>query len=189
MWYQSFTVGALDELQLEAMLAMAGVSEPTWVGARRKWVCGTVTHAAAKPNPSIERQLKARRARFKLPLMSNVGVTSTAPLHRQFHKAMVTCHLKYIVDSTKLAEFEKYCRMWLPLIKRFGGVHHGYLLPSEGASNIALGSFSFESLAAYEQYRIKSLEDSECQAAFKFAKESKCFCSYERTFFRPIFPE
>ena len=102
---------------------------------------------------------------------------------------MITCHLQYVVESTKLREFEHYCRMWLPLIKKFGGIHHGYLLPSEGASNIALGSFSFESLAAYEQYRIKSLDDPECQVAFKFAKESRCFLSYKRTLFRPVFPE
>ena len=100
---------------------------------------------------------------------------------------MITCHLKYILDPIKLAEFEQYCKLWLPFIKKFGGVHHGYLLPSEGASNIAMGSFSFESLAAYEQYRIKSLEDPECQVAFKFAKETRCFLSYERAFFRPLF--
>ena len=100
---------------------------------------------------------------------------------------MITCHLTYVVDSTKLHEFEQYCKMWLPLIKKFGGVHHGYLLPSEGASNIALGFFSFASLADYEQYRIKSLDDDECKLAFKFAKETRCFLSYERTFFRPLF--
>ena len=100
---------------------------------------------------------------------------------------MITCHLRYVLDPTKVAEFEQYCKLWLPLIKKFGGIHHGYLLPSEGANNIAMGSFSFSSLAAYEQYRTKSLEDPECQVAFKFAKETRCFLSYERTFFRPLF--
>lgn len=100
---------------------------------------------------------------------------------------MITCHLTYVIDSTKIAEFEQYCRMWIPLIKKFGGIHHGYLLPSEGASDIALGSFSFPSLAEYDQYRIKSFEDPECNVAFRFAKETRCFLSYERTFFRPIF--
>ncbi len=100
---------------------------------------------------------------------------------------MITCHLRYVIDASKIAAFEAYCRMWLKLVPKFGGVHHGYLLPSEGASNVALGSFSFDSLAAYEQYRIKSLEDDECRAAFKFAKDTKCFLSYERTFFRPLF--
>ena len=101
---------------------------------------------------------------------------------------MITCHLRYVIDASKISEFEAYCRMWLGLIPKFGGVHHGYLLPSEGASNIALGSFSFESFAEYEQYRIQSLLDADCQVAFKFAKETKCFISYERSFFRPVLP-
>jgi antibiotic biosynthesis monooxygenase (ABM) superfamily enzyme len=100
---------------------------------------------------------------------------------------MITCHIRYVIDPSKIAEFEEYCRMWLKLVPKFGGVHHGYLLPSEGASNIALASFSFESLAKYEQYRIQSLADPECQVAFKYSKETKCFLSYERTFFRPLF--
>lgn len=100
---------------------------------------------------------------------------------------MITCHLRYVLDPTKIAEFERYGKVWIPLVKKFGGVHHGYLLPSEGASNIALASFSFPSLAAYEEYRAKSLKDPECQAAFKYAEETRCFLSYERTFFRPVF--
>lgn len=100
---------------------------------------------------------------------------------------MITCHLRYVIDPEKILEFEEYGRMWLNLIPKFGGVHHGYLLPSEGASDIALGTFSFPSLAEYEQYRIKSLQDPECQVAFKYGKDTKCFLSYERTFFRPLF--
>jgi hypothetical protein len=100
---------------------------------------------------------------------------------------MITCHLRYVIDASKIAEFEAYGRMWLKLVPKFGGVHHGYLLPSEGASNIALASFSFNSFAEYEQYRIKSFQDPECQAAFDFAKQTQCFLSYERTFFRPLY--
>lgn len=100
---------------------------------------------------------------------------------------MITCHLRYIIDARKLEEFEHYGRLWIPLVRKFGGTHHGYLLPSEGASNVALASFSFPSLAAYEQYRKKSFEDPECQAAFRYAEETRCFLSYERTFFRPVF--
>jgi hypothetical protein len=90
-------------------------------------------------------------------------------------------------DPTKIKEFEHFGRLWIPLMARFGGMHHGYLLPSEGASNIALASFSFQSLAAYEDFRIKSISDPECQAAFKYAEETRCFLSYERTFFRPMY--
>lgn len=99
---------------------------------------------------------------------------------------MITCYLRYVIDPNKLQEFEHYGKLWLPLVAKFGGTHHGYFLPSEGANNIALALFSFPSLAAYEDYRQRSLQDSECQAAFAYAKETQCFLSYERSFFRPV---
>jgi hypothetical protein len=99
---------------------------------------------------------------------------------------MVTCYLRYVIDPNKLKEFEHYGKLWLPLVTKFGGTHHGYFLPSEGANNIALALFSFPSLAAYEEYRNKSFQDAECQAAFKYAKDTQCFLSYERSFFRPV---
>lgn len=99
---------------------------------------------------------------------------------------MITCYLRYVIDPNKLQEFEHYGKLWLPLVAKFGGTHHGYFLPSEGANNIALALFSFPSLAAYEDYRQRSLQDPECQAAFAYAKETQCFLSYERSFFRPV---
>ncbi len=77
--------------------------------------------------------------------------------------------------------------MWIPLVEKFGGQHNGYYLPSEGANNIALALFTFPSLAAYEEYREKSLNDEECIQAFKSAEETDCVLSYERSFFRPVF--
>lgn len=100
---------------------------------------------------------------------------------------MITCYLGYIVDPYKLKEFERYAKMWIPLVDKFGGKHHGYFLPSEGANNVALAMFTFPSFAAYEDYRTKSFQDPECQAAFKYAEETRCFSSYERSFFRPVF--
>lgn len=99
---------------------------------------------------------------------------------------MVTCYLRYILDPYKLKEFEHYAKLWIPLVERFGGLHHGYFLPSEGANNMALALFSFPSLSAYEQYRIQSLQDSDCQAAFQYAQDTRCILSYERSFFRPL---
>ncbi|MBW0146275.1 NIPSNAP family protein [Marinobacter arenosus] len=100
---------------------------------------------------------------------------------------MVTCYLKYIIDPHKVEEFEHYAKLWVPLVQKFGGQHHGYFLPSEGANNVALALFTFESLAAYEQYREASFKDAECQAAFKYAKDTRCVLSYERSFMRPVF--
>ncbi|PFW55149.1 NIPSNAP family protein, partial [Bacillus sp. AFS075960] len=42
---------------------------------------------------------------------------------------MITCYVRYVVDASKLDEFETYGKMWIPLVKKFGGDHHGYFLP------------------------------------------------------------
>ena len=100
---------------------------------------------------------------------------------------MITCYLRYIIDPYKLKEFEHYAKRWIPLIEKFGGKHHGYFLPSEGANNVALALFTFPNMALYEEYRSSSLHDKECQAAFNYAEDTRCIISYERSFFRPLF--
>lgn len=99
---------------------------------------------------------------------------------------MITCVIRYIVDQDKIAEFEIYSKMWLELMPRFGGTHHGYFLPSEGESDVALSLFSFPSLADYETYRRSSVEDPDVVAAIAYAKKTQCFLRYERSFFRPV---
>lgn len=98
----------------------------------------------------------------------------------------VTCHLTYTIDPSKVEQFEHYAKLWIPLVNRFGGVHHGYFLPSEGANDIAYALFTFPSLAEYERYRVASFQDEECLAAFQFAKETRCVERVERTFVRPV---
>ena len=100
---------------------------------------------------------------------------------------MVTCYLKYVLDPYQLEAFEHYGKLWIPLVEKFGGQHHGYFLPSEGASNIAMAMFTFPSLAAYESYRQRSMSDPECIAAFDFATKTQCIRRYERRFLTPVF--
>ncbi|WP_296058370.1 NIPSNAP family protein [uncultured Amphritea sp.] len=100
---------------------------------------------------------------------------------------MITCYLNYVIDPYKLKEFEHYSKLWIPLVNKFGGQHHGYFLPSEGANNIAMALFTFPGLAEYEQYRMDSYNDPESVAAFKYAEDTRCIISYERSFFRPLF--
>ena len=100
---------------------------------------------------------------------------------------MITCFLRYVIDPFKLEEFERYGRLWIGLVEKLGGDHHGYFMPSEGANNIALAMFSFPSFAAYEQYRAQMMVDPECQAANQYGRDTRCFVSYERSFFRPVF--
>lgn len=99
---------------------------------------------------------------------------------------MITCYVKYIIDPKKISQFEEYAQMWIPLVEKFGGQHHGYFLPSEGANNVAMALFSFDSLAEYEKYRTDSFLDEHCQKAFEFAEKTDCVISYERSFLRPV---
>jgi len=100
---------------------------------------------------------------------------------------MITCHVRYLIHPAKVQEFEAYARLWIPLVRKFGGIHHGYLLPFEPDGKVALASFSFPSMAAFKQYRQDSRNDAQCQAALRFAEETQCIQSYEGSFFRPVF--
>lgn len=99
---------------------------------------------------------------------------------------MITCFLEYEIAPDKVAEFEAYARSWIALVNRFGGTHHGYLLPHEGPSDLAIASFSFGSLAEYEHYRDRIKTNEECQAVFRFAQRTGCIKRHVRFFMRPV---
>jgi hypothetical protein len=101
---------------------------------------------------------------------------------------MITCVVNYVIEPAKIAAFESFARRWMELVQRHGGIHHGYFLPAEGASDAALALFSFESLAAYERYRRLFGVDPEFVAADRIRDESGCVVRYERTFMRPLLP-
>lgn len=118
---------------------------------------------------------------------------------------MLTCFIKYIVDLDKLSEFEEYAKIWIELVTKYGGIHHGYYLPSKeldevlnnnsfsfanigkaGPKNIAVALFSFENLEKYLAYKEAVAEDEKCKTATALFTKSKCFLSYERSFLRPL---
>ncbi|TNM67305.1 NIPSNAP family protein [Streptomyces sp. NP160] len=99
---------------------------------------------------------------------------------------MITCVVEYTVDSAKIADFEGFARAWIALVDRHGGHHHGYFLPGEGASDRALALFSFDSFAAYEQYRGLFGVHPDFIAADAIRDRSGCVRRYERTFMRPV---
>ena len=99
---------------------------------------------------------------------------------------MITCYVKYELNPSKIDEFEEYARMWIPLVEKFGGTHHGYFLPHESANDLAVCLFSFPSLAEYETYRLQSQQDEACQDAFRFAERTDCIRRYDRQFLRPL---
>ncbi|WP_069165801.1 NIPSNAP family protein [Nocardia altamirensis] len=102
---------------------------------------------------------------------------------------MITCVVEYVIDPAKIDSFERFARRWMELVDRHGGTHHGYFLPSEGASDKAMALFSFPSLAAYEQYRTRFGEDPDFIAADRIRDESGCVLRYDRTFMRPLLPD
>ena len=99
---------------------------------------------------------------------------------------MITCHVRYEIDPSELPAFERFARRWIALVERSGGRHHGYFLPSEGASDVALALFSFPSLAEYERYRERFGVDPEFIEADRIRDETRCVVRYERTFMRPL---
>lgn len=101
---------------------------------------------------------------------------------------MITCVVDYVIDPTKLKAFEAFARAWMDLVNRYGGTHHGYFLPAEGASDRALALFSFPSLAEYEKYRGQFGVNEEFMAADRIRDSSGCVVRYDRSFMRPLFP-
>lgn len=99
---------------------------------------------------------------------------------------MVTCYLEYKIDMYKVEAVRTLAEMWIPLVEKYGGTHHGYFLPKESASDVAIALFSFESLAAYERYRIDKANDPECQKASDYAERTRCILGYKRQFLEPV---
>jgi hypothetical protein len=98
----------------------------------------------------------------------------------------ITVFIRYQIDPFKRAMFEQYSKSWLTIIPKCGGDLVGYWMPHEGTNNIAFALISFESLAAYENYRARLHADSEGKANFNFAEENRFILAEERTFLRKV---
>ena len=101
---------------------------------------------------------------------------------------MITCVVHDVIDPAETADFERFASRGMDLVQRHGGVHHGYFLPAEGASDAALALFSFPGLAAYETYRARCGDDPEFVEADRIRDESGCVLRHDRTFMRPLLP-
>jgi hypothetical protein len=100
-----------------------------------------------------------------------------------------------------MSDFVQYAQVWMRLIEKYGGIHHGYFIPHEappeasfsfagigedGPQNIAVALFSFPTIEAYEKYRCEVKDDPDCRAETRHFQETKCFTKYERTFLQPV---
>jgi hypothetical protein len=116
---------------------------------------------------------------------------------KQLEANVITCFIRYFVNPGKLAEFEAYARIWVPLIQKYGGSHHGYFMPvdtpqsaafsfagigEEGPKNVAIAMFSFPTIEDYDSYRERVKNDPDCVRATAIRDDSQCFTKYERRF-------
>src|SRR6202011_3034817 len=100
----------------------------------------------------------------------------------------ITVFIRYQLDPFKRAQFEQYAQRWLTIIPKCGGDLLGYWMPHEGTNNIAFALISFDSLAAYEQYRARRRGEKEGMENFGVAEEQKFILAEERTFLRKVEP-
>ena len=105
--------------------------------------------------------------------------------------SMIYHCIRYTIDPHKLADFEMYAHKWMDgdIIRRCGGKPIGYFLPKKGlggSDHVALALIGFESLADYEKYRGKLMDDSDARANLAEAEKSRCILSEERSHFYRI---
>jgi hypothetical protein len=98
----------------------------------------------------------------------------------------ITVFIRYEIEPTQAADFERYARGWLDIIPKCGGDLLGYWMPHEGTNHVAYGLISFDSLAAYETYRARLKSDEAGMANFRFAQQERFIRSEERSFLRPV---
>ncbi len=98
----------------------------------------------------------------------------------------ITVFIRYQLDPYKRDGFEDYARRWLDIIPKCGGEVVGYWMPHEGTNNVAFGLISFQSLAAYEDYRLRLLRDSDGAANFALAQKERFILAEERSFLRQV---
>src|SRR3569623_1142563 len=94
----------------------------------------------------------------------------------------IACFIRYQLDPFQIDAFRTYAETWGRIIPRCGGHLIGYFVPYEGTNDIAWGLVSFDSLAAYENYRKQLRTDAEAQANFAMAQSKRFVLREERTF-------
>ncbi len=97
---------------------------------------------------------------------------------------MLTCFIRYQIDPTKRAEFQRYAQTWGQAIPRNGADLIGYYAPHEGSSTLAYGVYNIASLAEYEAYRARLAEDPLGRENYEFAMREKFILREDRTFLK-----
>jgi hypothetical protein len=99
---------------------------------------------------------------------------------------MIACFICYEIDPLQRAAFQEYAANWINVIPRCGGHLIGYFLPYEGTNYEAWGLIAFDSLAAYENYRIRLKADAQARENFAYAHSQRCIVRERRTFLQIV---
>jgi len=94
----------------------------------------------------------------------------------------ITCVIRYQIDPFQRDAFKQYAENWGRIIPRCGGHLVGYFLPYEGTNDVAWGLIAFDSLAAYETYKIRLKADPEARENLNMAHTKRLIPREERTF-------
>jgi len=100
----------------------------------------------------------------------------------------VTCVIRYQIDPFQREAFRTYAGNWGRIIPSCGGHLVGYFLPYEGTNDIAWALIGFDSLDAYERYRIRLKTDPEGRANFDMAQKMRFILREERSFVEYVGP-
>lgn len=98
----------------------------------------------------------------------------------------VTCFIRYQIDPFQRDAFKRYAEVWAQIIPRCGGNLIGYFLPHEGSNDVAWGLIGFDSMSAYERYRLALRTDFEGRANFEFAQSQRFILREERTWLEDV---
>jgi NIPSNAP len=94
----------------------------------------------------------------------------------------ITCIIRYQIDPFQRDAFNEYAENWGCIIPRCGGHLVGYFLPYEGTNDVGWGLIAFESLAAYEAYKVRLKADPDARANFALAQSRRLILREERNF-------
>jgi NIPSNAP protein len=99
---------------------------------------------------------------------------------------MPTLCIRYEINPNRLSDFEAYARNWPKPIERCGGKLIGYFLPTKlaGRTDSAIALIDFPSLAAYEEYRGRLMDDPEVKQNVAQAERSGCILLEDRSFMK-----
>jgi hypothetical protein len=125
-----------------------------------------------------------REALSALATLVSVSSAAAAAADGTHHRntTRVTCLIRYQIDPFQKDAFRQYAENWGRIVPRCGGHLIGYFLPYEGTNDIAWGLIGFDSLAAYESYKVRLKNDADAQRNFETVYSKRVILHEERNF-------